>query len=456
MVVHIGSLSLQRFDRFFGFASSALLLACSAGAGDPEFDAATPSIAQPSEGQAPGSGPTGSGSGGETAVGGELASGGSASGGVAGGGGTRGGVVDSPPGTAVVLSGFVVDTGGRGLENALVSRTQDAFRFSKTDQKGAYRLEAYEGDILTVAALGYQTRHDVFVTSSGQKIVLQPDPLLDSEEVHISFDHLRPGPGYSKEELKADLGTSSGAGFYDGTPGSDRAEVDPFESVDAGGRSLKVRFPAHQLKTGDSGVDTRIPLSGAFKDQSYTADELYLSYWMKLSDNFQLDKCGGKLPSLGGSLANTDDERWKGRIMWRRGGSIQFYPELPHDNDGFEDNSDRFWGDLTKDVEGGICEFEFTSYLTTGKWHRIELHYRLDQGGNGGLFEGWVDGNAGHATLSSDVFGYYRPPGAGYDTLTINQLLLSAFLGGSGPGYEATEDTFAWFDEFRVSTSRIP
>lgn len=371
-------------------------------------------------------------------------------------GGGTGGVAPSPPqGAPTSVSGFVVDSAGAPLANALVSQTRDAFAFTKSDASGAYTLDSYENEPLTVAALGYQTRRDVLVTSPGQNIVLEPDPLLASEELHISFDHLRPGPDYSKEELKRDLGTSSGAGFYDGTPESNRAEVDTTQSVDPGGRSLKVRFPAYKLKTGDSGVDTRIPLSGAYKDQSYTADELYLSYWIKLSDGFQVDKCGGKLPSLGGSLANTDDERWKGRIMWRRGGSIQFYPELPHDNDGFEDNSDRFWGELINNVEGGICEFEFTSYLTPGTWHQIELHYKLDQGGPGGLFEGWVDGDKGHATLSSDVFGYYRPAGAGLDTLTINQLLLSAFLGGSQATYEPTEDTFAWFDEFRVSKTRI-
>lgn len=420
-------------------------LACGVEAPDPENRA--PGTPVTPDGQAPHSTdpnvpgvplpPGASGSGGNTA------------------GGTGGSPATPPSGEPITLTGFVVDPQGEPLDNALISQTRDAFAFAKSDDSGAYTLASYEGEPLTVAALGYQTRRDVIVSAPGEQIVLERDPLLQNDELHISFDHLRPGPDYSKEELKRDLGTSSGAGFYDGSPESNRAEVDPTQSVDPGGRSLKVRFPAGKLKTSDSGVDTRIPLSGAFKDQSYTADELYLSYWIKLSDGFQLDKCGGKLPSLGGSLAHTDDERWKGRIMWRRGGSIQFYPELPHENDDFEDNDDRFWGDLVKNVEGGICEFEFSSYLTPGTWHQIELHYKLDQGGPGGLFEGWVDGNKGHATLSSEVFGYYRPVGAGLDTLTINQLLLSAFLGGSQDTYKPSEDTFAWFDEFRVSKTRI-
>ena len=141
--------------------------------------------------------------------------------------------------------------------------------------------------------------------------------------------------------------------------------------------------------------------------------------------------------------------------MWRNGGSIQFYMELPHDGDGIEHDSLRFWGDLGA-TNGFICTNEFTSYLTTGVWHNIELHYKMETPGqNDGLFEGWIDGSNGHKIISSEVFGLYRKPGEGMDNLTTNAILLSAFLGGSSIDYEMDEDVYAWFDEFRVSTERI-
>ena len=284
--------------------------------------------------------------------------------------------------------------------------------------------------------------------------MLQKDKLLDSDVYHISFDHLRPGDYYSKEELKNDFPVPSGAGFYEQTDETtNRAFVDTEISVD-GGQSLRVRFPAGQLKTANSGVDTRIPLTKTYKDNDFDGDELYLSYWIKLSDNFQLDKCGGKLPSLGGSDLGIRNNEWKGRIMWRNGGSIQFYPELPHSEDRFEADSLRFWGE--KEFDGGdICTNEFTPYLSEPGWHNIELHYILDNGTPNGFFEGWVDGGKGHKIINSEVFGFYRRKGEGLENLTTNAILLSAFLGGSSTEYEPTEDTYAWFDEFRVSRSRI-
>ena len=259
-------------------------------------------------------------------------------------------------------------------------------------------------------------------------IVMQPDVLLQTDYYHISFDHLRAGDFYSKEELKDDFPVPSGIGFYEAEdPTSNRAFVDTEISVDANGQSLRVRFPAGQLKTANSGIDARIPLAKTYKDNDFNGEELYLSYWIKFSDNFEFDKCGGKLPSLGGSDLGTRENLWKGRIMWRNGGSIQFYMELPHDEDGFDSDAERFWGE--KEYDGGdICTNKFTSYLAAPGWHNIELHYKLDNGTPTGLFEGWVDGDKGHKIINSEIFGFYRRQGEGLENLTINAILLSTFF----------------------------
>lgn len=359
---------------------------------------------------------------------------------------------------AVTLSGIVQSADNQAVTNALVMSEMDNSIWTKTDAQGNFSLNGNAGHTYRVAALGFATKFSVSLSSgTANAIQLEIDPLLLKDAFHISFDHLRPGDFYSVDELKKDFTIAYGSGFYDGTPESNRAYVDKTESIDPNGTSLRVKFPKDKLKTSESGVDTRIYLSGNYKKANdFQEDELYVSYWVKYNTGFN-HRCGGKMPSLGGEFVNTLDnsnERWKGRIMWRNGGSIQFYPELPHGEDKFEHDSLRFWGD--KEFDGGdICTNKFTPYLSDGEWHNIELHYKLDHGTPTGVFEGWVDGGKGYKIINSSVFGFYRPQNQGYDNLTMNFIMLSTFFGGSGEEYYPEKDEYAWFDEFRVSKTRI-
>ncbi len=357
--------------------------------------------------------------------------------------------------TAQTLKGSVRDAQGNPIENALVCHSNAPSVFTKTNANGQYAISGNLNTALRVAALHFETLKTTKVNSTTNAIItLNEDPLLTTDVFHISFDHLREGNRYSKNELKEDFNLSYSKGFYDGKSGSNRATVDYNESRDPNGVSLKVRFPKNKLKTSDSGVDTRIDLAGNFKSNTFKSEDLYLSYWIKFSDNFQFNKCGGKLPSLGGSTFNSRNDRWKGRIMWRKGGSIQFYMELP-DNKFNASDDERFWGEKVKNGKG-ICNFEYTPFLRDSGWHNIELHYKFETpGSNDGLFEGWVDG-ANFNVMNASVFNNYRPKGTSREDITINTILLSAFLGGSDlSDYAPTEDIFAWFDEFRVSEQRI-
>lgn len=368
--------------------------------------------------------------------------------------------------SAQTISGVVSNSQGAPLENALVCLTNNPSVFVKTDRDGAFTINANVGAKLRVGALRYDTRKAFVTTGSrNQNIVMQKDPLLQSDVYHISFDHIRGGDSYSNAELRDDFNVAYSKGFYfprqeeDARDrgvdlDSDRASIDYNESRDEDGVSLKVRFPARGVKTADSGVDTRIDLEGVFNNNTYKSDDLYLSYWVKFSDNFRFDLCGGKLPSLGGSSFNSSSNRWKGRIMWRKGGSIQFYMELP-DNSFSPTNDERFWGNLEQG-SGSICDFTYTPYLSTPGWHNIELHYKFETPGqNDGLFEGWVDGE-NYSVMNASVFNNYRPQGTSREDITINTILISAFLGGTDiQDYTPDEDIYAWFDEFRVSTERI-
>ena len=351
---------------------------------------------------------------------------------------------------AQTLSGTIKNQSGVPIVNALVCLANNPAVFVKTNTTGQFNITGTATTALRIGAFGYKT----IPSTLTRQIVLQKDTYLNTDVYHVSFDHLRAGPGYTDTELKKDFGCAYGKGVYDGTAASDRTTVDYNVSRDPGGVSLKVKFPKGALKTESSGIDTRIPLSNTYQNNTFQSKDLYLSYWVKFSDNFDFSKCGGKLPSLGGSTPGTRDEnRWKGRIMWRNGGSIQFYMELPDNSFNAEDD-ERLWGEKVKEGSG-ICDFAYTPYLNTPGWHNIELHYKFETPGqNDGYFEGWVDGQD-HSYMNSTVFNKYIEPGTSRANITINYLLLSAFLGGSSDSYKPTEDQYAWFDEIRVSSTRI-
>lgn len=217
---------------------------------------------------------------------------------------------------AQTITGTVTNASNAPIKNALVSLFNSPTIFTKTDALGAYLLTAAVGARITMAALGYQTKNNI-LTTAVTNITLAIDPELSGNVYHINFDHMRAGESYTETELKRDFPVGSGAGFYDGVdPASNRVAIDPTVSVGNFGSSIKVKFPANQLKTANSGLDVRIPLAQTYNSNNFQADELYLSYCIKFSANFEFNKCGGKLPSLGGSDYNIRENEWKGRIMW--------------------------------------------------------------------------------------------------------------------------------------------
>lgn len=350
------------------------------------------------------------------------------------------------------VTGKVLDASGGGIENALVRHANDPSKWTKTSADGSYTINGARGTNLRVGALHYETRTSVNVNNTTSfNITLQEDQLkaVEDDVYHINFDHLRPGPNYSKDEVKDDFPVASGKGFDEG-----RVSIDPNVSLDAGGQSMKIKFPEGGAVTCCSGLDLRIPLAKTYRDNDFASDDIYLSYWVKFKDDWNWDKCGGKMPSLGGSKFNSREDTWKGRIMWANHGTIRFYPEMPNADNGIE-GAERFWG-TSPSNNNDICDQgDRTEYLKGSGWHNIEFHYVMDNGpGTTGYFEGWVDGEPTANRISSDKFGYWRA--AGNEDVTINAILISFFHGGSSDSkWQPDKDEYCWVDEFRVSESRI-
>ena len=86
------------------------------------------------------------------------------------------------------ITGYVVDEQNIAIENVLVSHTDDAYIYTKTDSEGAFSIEGNSGTELTVAALFYETTKIAVSETSNITITLLPDALLEDDVFHISFD----------------------------------------------------------------------------------------------------------------------------------------------------------------------------------------------------------------------------------------------------------------------------
>lgn len=257
----------------------------------------------------------------------------------------------------------------------------------------------------------------------GETITLpEPETLL-----HETIDGFPAGPKTDAEWKALWPGTKWANGPDDG-----RLAVDESVAYAGTGKSVRILYPQFGQQSGGSGAQWFIDLQGE-------REELYFSYWMRFDDNFDF-VLGGKLPGLGG--ANSFDDRtseWSGRLMWRENGKAEFYLHAPASN--LHDPGTRFWWN----TEG------FQATFIPGRWHHIEMHYRLNTPGKfDGLMEGWFDG----VKAASYPAFYFRD--APTSTASIAWVFFSTFFGGSSSDiWQATKDEHATFDEFIVANRRI-
>lgn len=246
---------------------------------------------------------------------------------------------------AQTLRGTVLSESGAPIKNALVSVQGKPMQFAKTDDKGAFVLEGDAWDKLNVSAFKYADKV-VTVQLPATSVTLGNDPLITGSVVyHNNLNYLRPGADYGKYDALADFNTYNSKGLVTSTSTDNNAYIDPTQSFDGKGSSMRVLYPKGQITSGSSGIQISIPLSNDPKVNNFTADELYFSYWVKFGNGFEFN-CGGKLPGLAGStIGDVNQQRWSGRIMWRYGGSLQFYMHYADKGEEVEGQDTMFdWG----------------------------------------------------------------------------------------------------------------
>ncbi|WP_299432950.1 polysaccharide lyase [uncultured Aquimarina sp.] len=267
-------------------------------------------------------------------------------------------------------------------------------------------------------------------------VLLSITSLLFAQDNYVyqnDFDHL-PSGQYNRDQIKEALNVSFCKGADEG-----RVHISDFESR---GKVLDVKYPKGQVKTGQSGMHTKVPF-----DIAGEYDELYISYWIYFPEDFEF-RAGGKLPGL---AYQTSEKNMSLRLMWRYDGLVEFYVHYNTEPtwDGWHASIN--WS-LTDPYEEPNGEPQADQVkFKKGQWNHVEMYNKLNTPGqNDGIMRGWLNGDL---AINITDNGDYRQ--VGEEDIQLNIIYLSTFFGGSDETFQPTKDLEAYFDDFIVSTTRI-
>jgi hypothetical protein len=220
--------------------------------------------------------------------------------------------------------------------------------------------------------------------------------------------------------------TFDGETSYDG---SARGWLQPSAALAPGffGKGLEVRYFAGGGPV-EPGARFVIGVAAGSQPPSGPPDEVFLRYYVRLSDNFDFGP-GGVLPGVCGGRCGAPPrsldgvEAWAIRLRWSPTGELGF-EHVPH----------------------AQLALGWNRTLTPGRWHALELRVKLnDPARADGVIEGWFDGEkvATHAGLRLRSVGTLHADGVAFDT----------FFRGRGQG--PSREVRAIFDELVLATSYV-
>jgi hypothetical protein len=328
----------------------------------------------------------------------------------------------------------VNDEFGQGLAGVYIQDLTNPAKNGITEY-GKFRLTVNGfSDKLSLKRFGYKDKI-VDLSTGSRTVALERAAYPNGYLYFNSFDDLPTGLRTNKYEIIGNFDTYTQNGLDETNPTQSRIYIDNTQDAFGGtGKSLRVKYPKGKNDAGPSGAQWRGNLQGQY-------NELYLSYWVKVETNFDFT-LGGKLPGFSGSPSYLDNSaEFSSKQMWRDNGKLEFYL---HPTSGGVDNgtSDagkiRDWWD-----NGGQVS------LRKGKWEYIEIYNKLNTpGSSNGIMRAWVNG-----VLKGEITNVtFRGPSE--SNVQINQLFFSTFFGGDAT-YAPNNDLYAWFDDFRVSKTKI-
>lgn len=201
----------------------------------------------------------------------------------------------------------------------------------------------------------------------------------------------------------------------------------------AGDKSLRVLYPAGGVGPGETGGQAAL--------QFTPQDEVYMSYWMRFSDDFDWGGSneGGKLPGFGsgencsGGSSCDGTNGFSSRLMWRSGGkAVLYFYHMDKPATYGEDI------DLLNPDQSNIV-FE------KGKWYQVAQRVKINTGNNyNGEVDVWINGEKALSLTG------YRLVNNGDK---VDNLYFSTFHGGSGSTWAPSNDCHIWYDDIIVSTN---
>lgn len=281
----------------------------------------------------------------------------------------------------------------------------------------------------------------LIIISVSSNIISQSGDAQSMEKELIGRNDIIFFGGFEEEYEDSAWQTNWGIQFMDRVPSSQ-----VITGAFAGGKSLRVEYPAGGIGPKETGAQFPIVFSDMPGISQEYFDELYLRYYVKFEEGFDFVK-GGKLPGLMGggdswnrSGGNQPDgtNGWTLRFMWRTGGRIVVYAYVPKSKNG-KYGSETWGQDLDCDV---IAE--------PGKWHCIEQYVNIGTPNkDDGKLKVWIDGI--ERLDISDIRFWNEENNHG----RIGGIYFSTFHGGNTRDWAPVNTSYAQFDGFVAAKNRI-
>lgn len=247
-------------------------------------------------------------------------------------------------------------------------------------------------------------------------VLLTAPPGTAQTLLDVGFDNQIMG-AYTRDELVQDWNRI--AGVILGRASITNSGLGP------NGRALKIHYPKGVFGASRSGATWEAGLN--------PQDEMYASYYVYFSKNFDAQK-GGKLPGLCGARCPAGGENVTGstgfsaRYMWS-GQKIILYLYHMHMPNKFGDG------------------FVVLSTIPRDRWIKLTQRVKLNTiGQKNGQVQVWVDDKE---ALSLKNLELRTSP-----NVKVDKFFFSTFYGGNTAAYAPLKDEYLYFDEFRVYTGK--
>lgn len=247
---------------------------------------------------------------------------------------------------------------------------------------------------------------------------------------HTDFESQPAGTAYVRSMWQSDGFTT--ATWDQGL--ATRTMIDNSTSV-SGTKSLRITYPAQTFGPDINGA--QVPLLVE------PADELYMSYWIRFSENFTwgTTNFGGKIPGIAGGNDCSGGEYCDGtngfscRYMWRAGGRACLYL--------YDMTKENFYGE---DHDLLYPDGSNVMYVP-GQWMHIAERVKInsDASKSDGEIETWVNGvQVLHLTGRKFVTNGDK----------ADKLYISTFHGGDDDTWCPLETCYIWLDDIKISTNK--